>query len=210
MNAHEEDAGLDAHGRAALLRWVDALEREEPAPTDFAERVLAGFSSEQLPDGEPLLPPFVALPTIVPMARRRRLRRWLAAGAGLLAAAVLVLFIGRSLRADVEARERSARIAALEIPPAASLLELRSVALATLQAECTPCHSSSSASAVSGALEVFDVDDPRWYLSMSERQLGVAAGRIEDSDDPTVREGFRAYVDAELAHRRASAPLTSM
>ena len=51
-----------------------------------------------------------------------------------------------------------------------------------------------------GALEVFDVDDPRWYLSMSERQLGVAVRRLDGAE----REGFQAYVDGEIAHRRGS------
>jgi hypothetical protein len=200
MTTHEDDAGLDAHARAALLRWLE--DHDTGAPSGFADRVLAR-GHEPLADDEPLLPPFVVLPTATP--RRRPLRRWLAIGASVLAAATLVLLIARNLRAGVEADERAQRIAAVEVPATAELLALRSAALATLRAECTPCHTRSSADAIPGALEVFDVEDPRWYLSMSERQLGVAVRRIDGTEVQTAeREGFHAYVDGEIAHRRAS------
>jgi hypothetical protein len=211
MTAHEQDAGLDAHARAALLRWLE--DHDTGAPSDFADRVLArgresgpeGRGDEPLADHEPLLPPFVALPTATPR-RQRSVRRWLAVGASVLAAAALVLLIGRTLRAGVEADERAERVAAVELGASADLLALRTAALATLQEQCTPCHSRSSAEAVPGALEVFDVDDPRWYLSMSERQLGVAMRRIDGTAAETAeREGFHAYVDGEIAHRRGSA-----
>jgi hypothetical protein len=194
MTAHDHDVGLDAHSRAALLHWIDSLDAE--APSGFADGVLARMRDA----------PAAALADDAPAATRRRSRkRWLATGAAVLAAAALVLFIGRSLRASAEAGERAERLA-LEVPASASLLELRSAALATLQAQCTPCHSSTSGEAVRGALEVFDVEDPRWYLSMSERQLGVAMRRLDGAVETAEREGFRAYVDGEIAHRRASAP----
>jgi hypothetical protein len=213
MTAHDQDAGLDAHSRAALLRWIDTLDAD--APSGFADGVLARMEQQArgarlaLAADEPLLPAFVEVPTAAP-SRRRSLRRWLTIGASVLAAAALVLLIARNLRAEAEHGERTDRLAALELPPSASLLELRAAALATLQAECTPCHSGTSSDAVTGALEVFDVEDPRWYLSMSERQLGVAIRRIDGAVETAEREGFRAYVDAEIAHRRssASAPVT--
>ena len=208
MTAHDLDEGLDARGRVALLRWIDTHGAE--APRGFADRVLAGVGEAPLGDDEPLLPAFVAMPDVVPLQspRRRPLRRWLTIGAAVLAAAVLVLFVGRTLRAGVEGTERAQRVAALDLPPSASLLDLRSAALATISAQCTPCHSSTSGDAVPGALEVFDVEDPRWYLSMSERQLGVAMRRLDGSVGSDEADRFRAYVDAEIAHRRASAPLT--
>lgn len=208
MTAHDHDAGLDAHSRAALLRWIDTLDAE--APSGFADGVLAQLQGQAraprlaLAADEPLLPAFVAVPTTAP-SRRRSLRRWLTIGASVLAAAALVLLIARNLRAQAEEGERAERLVALELPPSASLLEMRAAALATLQAECTPCHSGASTEAVPGALEVFDVEDPRWYLSMSERQLGVAMRRIDGAVETAEREGFRAYVDGEIAHRRASA-----
>lgn len=205
MTTHEDDAGLDAHARAALLRWLE--DHDTGAPSGFADRVLARGPErrayEPLPADEPLLPAFLALPLTTP--RKRPMRRWLAIGASVLAAAALVMFIALTLRAGVEADERALRAAAVEIPASADLLALRTAALATLQEQCMPCHSRSSADAVPGALEVFDVEDPRWYLSMSERQLGVAVRRIDGTDVQTAeREGFHAYVDAEIAHRRAS------
>jgi len=204
MNAHDHDTGLDPHCRAALLRWVDSLGPQ--APRGFADDVLAKLRSPSavLATDEPLLPAFVAIPTAT-APRRRSLRRWLTIGASALAAAALVLLIARNLRAHEEAGERAQRLVALELPPSTSLLELRTAALATLQAQCTPCHSSTSGDAVPGALEVFDVEDPRWYLSMSERQLGVALRRLDGAVETAEREGFRAYVDGEIAHR-ASAP----
>ena len=202
MNVHDHDAGLDAHSRAALLRWVDSLGPQ--APRGFADDVLAKLRSPSavLAEDEPLLPAFVAIPTA---PRRRSLRRWLTIAGSALAAAALVLLIARNLRAHEEAGERAQRLVALDLPPSASLLELRTAALATLQAQCTPCHSSTSGESVPGALEVFDVEDPRWYLSMSERQLGVALRRLDGAVETAEREGFRAYVDGEIAHR-ASAP----
>lgn len=210
MSAHELDDGLDARARAALLRWNDTYGTD--APHGFADRVLARVGVSSQDDDEPLLPPYVPVPDVVPIAaaRRRPLRRWLTIGAAVLAAAVLVLFVGRTLRAEVEGNERAQRLAVLETPADASLLELRSAALETLAAECTPCHSSTNEESVSGALEVFDVQDPRWYLSMSDRQLGVAVRRLDGTVGGDEADRFRAYVDAEIAHRRASAPLTSM
>ncbi len=210
MTAHDLDNGLDARARAALLRWMATHDGD--APSGFADRVLAGVSAAPLPDDEPLLPRFVPVPEVVPLssARRRPLRRWMTIGAAVLAAAVLVLFVGRTLRAGVEGTERAQRLAALDASPSTGLLELRSAALETLTTECAPCHSSTNEKSVSGALEVFDVQDPRWYLSMSERQLGVAARRLDGTVGGDEADRFRAYVDAEIAHRRASAPLTSM
>ncbi|HET6584243.1 MAG TPA: hypothetical protein VFG69_12360 [Nannocystaceae bacterium] len=203
MTTHDEDAGLEAPARAALLRWL--ADHDTGAPAGFADRVLAcrrepGAAHDALADDEPLLPPFVALPIALP--RKRPVRRWLAVGTSVLAAAALVMFIARTLRAGVEADERAVRVAAAEIPASAELLAMRTAALATLQQQCMPCHSRSSADAVPGALEVFDVEDPRWYLSMSDRQLGVAARRIDGTGIAAAeREGFHAYVDGEIAHR---------
>src|SRR5262245_32469941 len=122
MTAHDLDNGLDARARAALLRWMATHEAD--APSGFADRVLAGAAAP-LPDDEPLLPRFVPVPNVVPLSRRRPLRRWLTIGAAVLAAAVLVLFVGRTLRAGVEGTERAERLAALDASPDAGLFELR-------------------------------------------------------------------------------------
>ena len=77
MNAHDHDVGLDAHSRAALLHWIDSLDAE--APSGFADGVLARMSAREpvvaLADDEPLLPAFVAVPTTLPTATRRRSRK---------------------------------------------------------------------------------------------------------------------------------------
>ena len=201
MTTHDHDDGLDAEAHAALLGWLAT-----DVPAGFADRVLAR-GVPPVDDDAPLLPPLEAVPAppIDLLARRRRLQRWLAAGIAMLAAAAFVLLLGTTLRARAEADDRALRVAADEFAPSAELAALRGAALATLAEQCTPCHAHSHDDAVSGALAVFDVEDPRWHVSMSDRQLEVAARRIETSSaDAAERAGFRSYVDAEIAHRRAT------
>lgn len=199
-SGRDHDA-LDADARAALLGWLAT-----DVPDGFADRVLArGVPAPD--DDAPLLPPLAAVPEppIELRPRRRRIRRWLGAGAAMLAAAALVLLIGRTLRARAEAEDRAVRVAMAEVAPSAELSAMRSAALATLAEQCTPCHTRSSSDAVPGALEVFDVEDPRWHVSMSDRQLEVAVRRLDGSSaDAAERARFRTYVDAEISHRRAT------
>ena len=203
MNEPEQ---LSGEHRAALAAWA-----EHSAPDDFADRVVANLGVAEL-DGDadddlPGAPSSSTASVVIELQRARRLRRSVVAIACALAAAVLIGYWVRGLVIENrEYEERLARLVAAQPDPSPELASLRVAAHTTFARHCTPCHDSADGSAKGDALEVFDVQDRRWWLSMSDRQLEVALTRMatEDGVGPQERRGIAAYVEAELAYRGGS------
>jgi hypothetical protein len=137
-----------------------------------------------------------ATPNVVPLLRRRSVRVVVAALVS-LAAAVLVAWVSRSAMVErSEARERV-------VEPPVALAGMRVEAHTLLAAHCAPCHDSIALDAESDALEVFDVQDSRWWLTMSDRQLRVIVDRMASRDGMSTDDiaGITNYVAAELEFR---------
>jgi hypothetical protein len=136
-------------------------------------------------------------------ARRRRVLPWVLGAASVLAAAVLVLVLRDAVIARADAREVAARMAAPEREVPETLAELRAETGDTLARHCVPCHDGAHEDRKPGALRVFDVRAEKWWMTMSDRQLPVLAGRIDGNDDASADERavVHRWVDAELSHR---------
>jgi mono/diheme cytochrome c family protein len=188
------DAPLRDDERAELLAFVD-----EPVPAGFADRVVLVWRQE----GDDQARGTKSVADAVPLRRRRSVRVAVAAIVS-LAAVLLVAWWSRTAMVErSEARERVARLAAPEIAPPAALARMRVDAHALLATNCSPCHDSTASDAESGALDVFDVREARWWLTMSDRQLRVVIDRMSSRDDMTDDDiaGIARYVEAELEFR---------
>jgi mono/diheme cytochrome c family protein len=121
-----------------------------------------------------------------------------------LAAALFVAWWSRAAVVERdEARERAARLATPEIDPPEQLIRMRTDAHALLAAHCAPCHDSMATAPDAEALGVFDVQDSRWWLAMSDRQLRIVIDRMAGSEgmSPADIAGIESYVQAELDFR---------
>lgn len=95
-------------------------------------------------------------------------------------------------------------------PSANERVVLRDDARKVLSAHCGSCHESHLQTAISGALAIFDLDEPEWAARMSNLQLSNAHwrldqplppdGRASDATDQE-RARFQRYVAAETAAR---------
>jgi hypothetical protein len=67
-----------------------------------------------------------------------------------------------------------------------------------LAEHCMPCHDSTDPEANPGALQVYDLEQPQWWLTMSDAQLEEARTRVQQleaaSDDE--RRRVSAFVEA--------------
>lgn len=182
---NEASPELRPDERAALWEAVAA-----PVPDGFAARVTGAWMHERRQSSP----------------SRVRLLRPIVAGIAVLAAAILLAWLGDGwLTERIEQRERQARLAAAPIDPPPELATLRARTHALLAEHCVPCHDAQHPGADEDALAVFDTRHPRWWLTMSQRQFEVMMGRMasEDGLSTTELEGVQRYVDAELAFRRS-------
>jgi mono/diheme cytochrome c family protein len=188
------DAPLRDDERAQLLAFVDA-----PVPSGFADRVVTAWTEERTdPAPEPS--------RVVPLLRRRHRRRLRVTVAAIvsIAATLLVAWWSRAAMVErSEARERTARLAARQLDPPPALARMRVDAHALLAANCAPCHDSTASGADGDALEVFDLQHPAWWLSMSDRQLRVVIDRMATRDgvSPDDVAGIARWVAGELEFR---------
>jgi mono/diheme cytochrome c family protein len=185
------DAPLRDDERAQLLSFVD-----DAVPAGFADRVVAAWKEEARVTPEPTR-------IVVPLLRRRSFRVIVAACVS-LAAALLVAWFSRAAMVErSEARERVARLAAPDVEPPVALTQMRAEAHTLLAVHCSPCHDSTAFDAEGEALDVFDVQDSRWWLTMSDRQLRVVIDRMASRDgmSPDDIEGIASYIEAELDYR---------
>jgi mono/diheme cytochrome c family protein len=182
------DAPLRDDERAELLAFVDG-----PVPSGFADRVVSAWTEEHAG----------AVTRALPFHRRRSVRVAVAALVS-IAAALLVAWWSRTAMIErSEARERTARLAATQLDPSPALARSRADAHALLAANCAPCHDSTASEADVSALEVFDVRDARWWLTLSDRQLRVVLDRMSSDDGVTPDElaGIAGWVAAEIDFR---------
>jgi hypothetical protein len=77
---------------------------------------------------------------------------------------------------------------------------------AVLANHCMPCHDSTDPDAKLGALEVFDLDQSHWWITMSDAQLRDARTRVQENEAATQHERrhVTAFVEAELRRRAHS------
>ena len=191
------DEMLDAPLRDELFAYVD-----EPVPAGFADRVMSAWKEEDRVTPEPSFG-VASTPSVVPLLRRWLFRVAVAVLVS-LAAAVLVAWVSRSAMVErSEARERAARLAAPVIEPPVALARMRADAHTLRAAHCAPCHDSTAMDAENDALEIFDVQDSRWWLTMSDRQLRVVVDRMTSRDGMTPDDiaGITSYIEAELDFR---------
>ncbi|MCA9708348.1 MAG: hypothetical protein KDK70_21035 [Myxococcales bacterium] len=212
--AVEGPHALSGEERAALLAWA-----EEDPPEGFADAVLAAWVAAREPEPE-------SEPAAAPEPRRARrassLRSVIGIGTAISAAAVVMLLVrvppssGEGLDGAAgslpSAQGCQAHAAAFAEPALAPSIPsvgpdahsvLGAEAVAVLVHHCTPCHDGTDPDAKPGALGVFDVQQPRWWSTMSDAQLAEARLRIEELGDAADEERRRmtAFVDAELAQR---------
>ncbi len=191
------EAPLRDHERAQLFAFVD-----EPVPAGFADRVVTAWTQERAAS-TPIESPSPAAEPSVLLLRRRSMRIAVAAIVSLAAVLLVAWFSRTALIERNEARERMARLAAREAEVPAALARMRLDAHALLAAHCVPCHDSTASTADAAALDVFDVQDPSWWLAMSDRQLRIVVDRVSSSADMGADEiaGIERYVQAELDFR---------
>lgn len=69
-----------------------------------------------------------------------------------------------------------------------------------LAQHCSPCHDSLDSEANPGALDVFDLEEPQWWLTMSDAQLEEARTRVQELGDASddERRTLDAFVEARL------------
>ncbi len=177
----------DAHADATLRNWFASLEAD--VPEDFADSVISRIERDD------------AAATRAALARRGGGPRMGFCLVSALAAAVVAALVGRGLLGGEAAAPPGAPSPVVAWASDPTLTELREQAVATLRAQCTPCHDGTHPEAVAAAVKVLDVSDPHWYAAMSEHDLDVAAASVDDD----ARSQFGAYVSAELAARRRGA-----
>jgi hypothetical protein len=218
--------------RAALAAWAD----EGDVPDGFAERVAAAWLAERLgeaPDDEQADEDEAV--TAGPRAATRGGRGVRVVGlvATLAAAAAVMCMVRLPPRAsevegavaaepveDAEAgacdraapgagpvrAEAPAAVPAEVEPAEPDLAVLGAGAGAVLAQHCMPCHDSTDPAAKPDALQVFDLEQPQWWLTMSDAQLVEARTRVQELAAATDDERWRlaAFVEDQL-HRRAHA-----
>lgn len=90
--------------------------------------------------------------------------------------------------------------------PEPVLAVLGAAAGTVLAQHCSPCHDSTDPEAKPAALDVFDLEQPQWWLTMSDARLEEARTRVQElgaaSDDE--RRTMDAFVEARL-HRMSRA-----
>lgn len=79
---------------------------------------------------------------------------------------------------------------------------LEADAMAVLTAHCSPCHDGAAEGAQSGALDVFDVRQPKWRTMSGEqlRQTNLRFGELGTVTDDE-RRRMTTFVEAELSRR---------
>ncbi|HEU4407718.1 MAG TPA: hypothetical protein VFS43_20810 [Polyangiaceae bacterium] len=109
-----------------------------------------------------------------------------------LAFGVLVAALWVGACKDAEPRATSFTSSEGGAPPAVAAVrgerlgELRAVARETLGRNCGECHTGGSATALRGALAVFDLSEPDWSAAMSNAQLREAARRLREPFGPSL------------------------
>ncbi|MCX4245380.1 hypothetical protein OEB96_32440 [Paraliomyxa miuraensis] len=204
--------------RAALAAWAD-----DDDPSDaFTEKVLCAWFAEQAGSTEEGV---VEEPALTSEPRAAASRRRAVGWVGALATAAVVMLMVRVLpRASEVERETAGHACAPAMAqergpadergrhepmtPGAVSAEPESTVLGAqagqvLAHHCNPCHDSTLPDAKTGALEVFDLDKPYWWSTMSDAQLEDASLRVRElagsTDDERERVG--TFVQAELQRR---------
>lgn len=87
--------------------------------------------------------------------------------------------------------------------PEPNLAVLGAQAATVLAQHCSPCHDSTDFEANPNALQVFDLEQPQWWLTMSDAQLEEARTRVQQLGAATEDERRRvaAFVEVQLRQR---------
>ncbi len=212
----DEGRALSIEDHDALAKWAE----HEPSD-DFADAVMAAWQQELDDDAEAEAP--AAIPR---RATGDRNLIGLVVGVA-AAAAVLLLVIQPTPKAEAGTRiaqpDRCAHALSESAPgcdhdvapertvsgvpdapvDASTFTRLSADALAVVTHHCMPCHDGRDDEAKAGALEVYDVRQPRWWRTMSDEQLEQTELRVRElgvaSEDE--RRSVAAFVDAELTRR---------
>jgi hypothetical protein len=88
-------------------------------------------------------------------------------------------------------------------PPQPDLAILGAQAATVLAQHCSPCHDSTDPEANPNALQIFDLEQPQWWLTMSDAQLEDARTRVQELEAATDDERGRvkAFVEVQLRQR---------
>jgi hypothetical protein len=200
----DSPGALSSEDRAALAAWAD----EGDIPDGFADRVVVAFLAEQADDEDPAVEREPAV-TVEPRAAvgGGRLLRMVGLVAAVAAAAAVMLMV-RVLPRASEVEVVSARAPAPTDRPEETRTGLQEPDAAVLGAQaatvlaqhCTPCHDSTDPDANPNALQVFDLEQPQWWLTMSDAQLEDVRTRAQElgaaTDDERAR--VKAFVQAQL------------
>lgn len=211
-----EDALLGAlndHERAALADWAD----DGDVPDGFEDRVVAAYLGRGERQGEGDSDAGGAEAAV---ARSRaaasegrvvRLVGWAAAIAAAAAVMLMVRVLPRASEVELvaEAQSEAGEPSRSVEPPRAetsspspepALVVLGAAAGSVLAQHCSPCHDSTDPERKPAALDVFDLEEPQWWLTMSDAQLEEARMRVQElgaaSDDE--RRTMDAFVEARL------------
>jgi mono/diheme cytochrome c family protein len=199
--ADEHLGALTNEERAALAAWAD----DGDVPDGFADRVVAACVSERLAES---LADDVDDDVAVgsrPAAREGRVVRLVGLCAAIAAAAAVMLMVRvlpRASEVDVQlaAAGEPSRVEPAPTEPAAEADAIAAEAALVLAQHCSPCHDSTDPGAQPAALQVFDVEQPRWWILMSDAQLEEARLRVQELEAAT--DDDRRKLDAFAAARR--------
>jgi hypothetical protein len=215
LGADDHLGALNDDERAALAAWAD----DGDVSDGFEDRVVAAYLSATLAEGsstEDRAERFEgeALAT-GPRAvvREGRVVRLVGFCAAIAAAAAVMLMVRVLPRAEGELEVAEARgpTELLASEPASERPRQSEVeaaepdvdALGTeaglvLAQHCVPCHSSTDREANAGALRIFDVEQPGWWVLMSDAQLDGARQRLEylDAASEDDRRKLAAFLEA--------------
>jgi hypothetical protein len=209
----DSPGALSSDDRAALAAWAD----EGDLPEGFADRVVVAFLAEAAGDVN-RADAYEAVVPIEPRAtvgggKLLRLVGFVAAIAAAAAVMLMVRVLPRASEVEVVSAHACEHAGAKAAPtptdpPIAAGPSLRAPELAVLGAQaatvlaqhCSPCHDSTDPDANPSALQVFDLEQPQWWLTMSDAQLEQARTRVQElgaaSDDERAR--VKAFVQAQL------------
>lgn len=206
----DDPSALRSDERAALAAWAD----EGDLADGFGDRVVAALLAERLGAEElddELDDEGAVAPGPRPWAREGRLLRVVGLVAAIAAAAAVMLMVRVLPRAsegiavadgrdwdhakDQRALERST--------PSSDVERLGARAAAVLAQHCSPCHDSTDPEGQPQALQIFDLEQSQWWLTMSDAQLEETGLRVRElgaaTDDE--RDRVAVFVAAQLRQR---------
>lgn len=199
----DDPSALRSDERAALAAWAD----EGDLSDGFGDRVVATFLAERLGQAEEEAPEARA------RAREGGVVRVIGLVAAIAAAAAVMLMVMVLPRASAGVEVADARgwdqgideLGLVVVSEETRALEPSrgARAAAVLAQHCAPCHDSSDPEGKPQALDVFDLEQPQWWITMSDAQLEEARLRVQELGAATEEERGRVagFVETELARR---------